>query len=127
LRKAANYRLFTPSSYLEVAKRAALHYFFISQRYPKGRAMMTSVKRLLLTAAAASMVLTPVAAQAKTRAGDSGSIYRVEAAPGLGRDAEGESARRVFRFGPGLFATFVVIGGFVFLFRSSNRDRSPGT
>ena len=89
--------------------------------------MLTSVKRLLLTAAAASMVLTPVAAQAKTRAGDSGAIYSVEAAPGLGRDAEGEAARRVFRFGAGLFATVVVMGGFVFLFRSGNRGRSPGT
>jgi len=89
--------------------------------------MMTSVKRLIMTAAAASMVLTPVAAQANTRAGDSGSIYSVEAAPGFGRSAEGEAARRGFNLGFGLFGLAIVVGGLILVFRSGNNNQSPGT
>lgn len=51
--------------------------------------MMKIVSRAILTAAAVSMAALPIAAQAKTRAGDSGSIYTASA-PGLGRADEGE-------------------------------------
>lgn len=52
--------------------------------------MIKIASRMLLSAAAASMAVLPVVAQANTRAGDSGAIYSVST-PGVGRSAEGES------------------------------------
>jgi hypothetical protein len=46
---------------------------------------------LILAAAAASMALVPVAAQAGTRAGDSAAVYTASASqPGTGRSSSGE-------------------------------------
>lgn len=53
--------------------------------------MTKTVTRIIASVAALSLVATPIVAQAKTRAGDSAATYSAPvAAPGLGRDAEGE-------------------------------------
>lgn len=89
--------------------------------------MMKTVNRLFLTAAAASMAVLPVAAQANTRAGDSGAIYSTSA-PGLGRDAEGEE---VGGSGVGIIlailAAAAVIGGIIVAADSNDDGQSPGT
>ena len=54
--------------------------------------MSKMTQNFLCVLAAAGLVLTPVAAQANTRAGDSASFYGgSQSQPGLGRGAEGES------------------------------------
>lgn len=45
--------------------------------------------RMMMTAAAATMAFAPIAAQAGTRASDSGAVYSVSA-PGVGREDDGE-------------------------------------
>lgn len=51
---------------------------------------MKTLNRMILTAAAASLAFLPVAAQANTRASDSGAMYSTSA-PGIGRESDGES------------------------------------
>lgn len=47
--------------------------------------------KFMAALAAAGLVFTPIAAQANTRAGDSGAIYSPsQVQPGIGRSAEGE-------------------------------------
>lgn len=75
---------------------------------------MKALSRVMLAAAAASMTVLPVVAQAGTRAGDSGATYSVSSvsavsAPGKGRKAEGES----FLFGLGLVFSLFIVGGVV--------------
>jgi hypothetical protein len=65
---------------------------------------MNVVSRFLLGAAAASMTVLPVAAQAGTRASDSSATYSVSA-PGKGRDQKGESV-----FGLALIPSLLVVG-----------------
>lgn len=48
------------------------------------------ISRLLMTAAAAGLAFAPIAANAKTRAGNSAVTYAPVSAPGQGRDADGE-------------------------------------
>lgn len=90
--------------------------------------MMKTVNRMILTAAAASMAVLPVAAQANTRAGDSGAIYSTSA-PGLGRTADGEEVGG----GSGIsiilaiLAAAAVIGGIVYATDSEDDGQSPGT
>lgn len=89
--------------------------------------MMKTATRLVMAAAAASMAMTPIAAQANTRAGDSGSVYSVSAAPGIGRAAEGESAAGGFSIILGLLATAAIIGGMILASSSDDDGQSPGT
>ena len=89
--------------------------------------MMKTVTRLAMAAAAASMAVMPIAAQANTRAGDSGSVYSVESAPGVGRTAEGESAKGGFSIILGLFAAAAIIGGIILASSSDDNGQSPGT
>lgn len=54
--------------------------------------MANAIKSAVLTLAAAGLAVAPVAAQAKTRASDSGPVYTASSAkPGEGRTAKGES------------------------------------
>lgn len=54
---------------------------------------MKFAARLAMTAAAAGLAFAPIAAQANTRAGDSGNFYSASAVsqPGIGREADGEA------------------------------------
>jgi ABC-type sugar transport system substrate-binding protein len=62
--------------------------------------MMKTTARLMLTVAAAGLALSPIAAQANTRASDSNATYSVPSSqPGMGRSADGESI-----VGPGFLA-----------------------
>lgn len=89
--------------------------------------MMKTVNRMIVTAAAASMAVLPVAAQANTRAGDNGAIYSTSA-PGLGRTADGEEVG-----GGGssiilaLIAAGLIIGGIITATDSDDDGQSPGT
>ena len=89
--------------------------------------MMKTVNRVILTAAAASMAVLPVAAQANTRAGDSGAIYSASA-PGLGRADDGEE---VGGSGVGIIlgilAAAAVIAGIIVASDSEDDGQSPGT
>ena len=89
--------------------------------------MIRSVTRIVMTAAAASMALMPIAAQANTRAGDSGSVYSVSAAPGVGRAAEGESISGVFSIILGLLGTAALISVAIFASSSDGDGQSAGT
>ncbi|WP_143736929.1 hypothetical protein [Erythrobacter tepidarius] len=73
------------------------------------------------------MAVMPIAAQANTRAGDSGAVYSVSAAPGLGRAVEGESAKSGFSIILGLLATAAIIGGIILASSSDDNGQSPGT
>jgi hypothetical protein len=89
--------------------------------------MIKTATRLMMAAAAASMAVMPIAAQANTRAGDSGAVYRVAAAPGLARTAEGESARSGSSIILALFAAAAIIGGIILATTSDDNCQSPGT
>jgi hypothetical protein len=89
--------------------------------------MMKTATRIAMAAAAASMAVMPIAAQANTRAGDSGSVYSVSAAPGVGRAAEGESAKGGFSIIIGLLAAAAIVGGVIFASSSDDDGQSPGT
>lgn len=90
--------------------------------------MMKIATRIAMTAAAASMAVLPIAAQANTRAGDSAAVYSVSAAqPGLGRDAEGENAKGGFGIVLGLLAAVAIIGGVFLASDSEDNGQSPGT
>lgn len=89
---------------------------------------MNVVSRIMLAAAAASMTVLPVAAQAGTRAGDNGATYSVSSvsAPGKGRAAKGEGL-----FGLGFGASFFVVIGLTGLLILTvvvvnNNSRTPG-
>lgn len=95
--------------------------------------MSKFITRMMLTAAAASMAVLPVAAQANTRAGDNGVVYSSSSAkPGLGREANGEKLVG-FGFLPLVIGTVgLVISGFLVATEvigedSDGDDQSPGT
>lgn len=53
---------------------------------------MKMISKVLATTAAAVLAIAPAAAQANTRAGDSGKVYSAAASqPGQGKDAKGEN------------------------------------
>ncbi len=94
--------------------------------------MMKNASRMMLAAAAASMAVMPIAAQANTRAGDSGAVYSTSnAQPGLAREANGEklaAGGSIFLLLGALAAAITglliatdVIGG------DDDDDQSPGT
>lgn len=90
-----------------------------------GTAMMKTFSRMMLAAAAATLAVTPIAAQAGTRASDNGAVYSVSQ-PGLGREAEGEE----FIFGLGFLLSFLIVSGTVLatvVFVETVLDQSPGT
>lgn len=84
--------------------------------------------RFAMTAAAASLAVLPIAAQANTRASDSTAVYSVSAAqPGIGRAAEGESAKGGFGIVLGLLAAALIVGGIFLASDSEDNGQSPGT
>lgn len=89
--------------------------------------MFKIASRMAMAAAAATMAIAPVAAQASTRAGDNGSVYSVSSAPAIGRAAEGEQAGSGFSIILALFAGAAIIGGIVFASSSDDNGQSPGT
>ena len=92
----------------------------------EAQTMTKTVNRMLLAATAASMALLPIAAQASTRAGDSGSVYGVSA-PGLGRAATGEALESDEGIVLALIGGGLVIGGIIFASESDDEGQSPGT
>jgi hypothetical protein len=69
--------------------------------------MIKTVSRMMAATAALGLVAAPIMAQANTRAGDSSAVYSVSnAAPGLGRAAEGEGIQNK---GPGII--LLLLGG----------------
>ncbi len=83
--------------------------------------------RAVMAAAAAAMVIAPVAAQANTRAGDTGSVYRVPASkPGVGRAAKGESNSGGETILIALLATAAIIGGIIIAADTGDNKQSPG-
>lgn len=89
--------------------------------------MMKFASRLIMAATAASMAVMPIAAQANTRAGDSGSVYSTVAAPGTGRSAEGESFESATSIIIAILAAAAVITGIVFASETNDNGQSPGT
>ncbi|MBI1402424.1 MAG: hypothetical protein GC147_04345 [Porphyrobacter sp.] len=90
--------------------------------------MIKTASRMMTAAAAASMVIAPVALQANTRAGDSGAMYSAPAAqPGLGREADGESIAGAGTIVIGLLATAAVVVGIIKATSSEDEGQSPGT
>lgn len=91
--------------------------------------MMKTMTRILAATAAMGLAFAPIAAQANTRAGDSGAVYSVSnAAPGIGRDAEGESfvgipIAALLIGGVALVTTIVAFADTT----TGNNDQSPGT
>lgn len=89
--------------------------------------MIKTATRMMFAAAAAGMVFAPIAAQAGTRAGDSGAVYSASAAPGMGRAADGESLSSGTSIILALLAAGLVISGIVFATDSDDDGQSPGT
>lgn len=85
--------------------------------------MKNFATKAILSAAMASLAIAPIAASAKTRAGDSTAIYATSSNPGLGRAAKGE---KVVDDGViiGILLVGVLIGGIVLL---DDGNVSPGT
>lgn len=87
--------------------------------------MIKTTSRLVMTAAAASLAFAPIAASAKTRAADSGTVYTPAAsAPGQGRAAEGERL-----VAPGVLAAILAAAaaiGVVIIIDSDDDNQSPG-
>lgn len=93
--------------------------------------MFKSTSKLMLAAAAFGLAVAPIAAQAKTRAGDSNSVYvaNAKSAPGQGKDAEGEKLGS----GADLLAAILVslwAAGIIVIVADGDDDgdrQSPGT
>ena len=90
--------------------------------------MTKTLSRLALGAAAAGLAITPIAAQANTRAGDSARTYTAaaESQPGIGRTAE----RQRVAGGADVFALILVglwAAGVAFAIADDGPDQSPGT
>ncbi len=90
--------------------------------------MIKTASRMMMGVAAAVLVVAPVAAQANTRAGDSGAVYSVSSsAPGLGREAKGESLNDGIAIIIALLAAAAIISGIVIAVDSDNDGQSAGT
>lgn len=84
---------------------------------------MNTVSRIMLAAAASSLAISPVAAQAGTRASEGSSL----SAPGLGRTAEGESIKRgASTVVLAILASGLIIAGIVSASKSKDKGQSPG-
>jgi hypothetical protein len=87
---------------------------------------MTIFKQAIVAAASASMMLAPVAAQAKTRAGDNSPVLTSTAAkPGIGRSAKGEKVGGSSIL-IAILAAAAVVGAIV-VATDGDDDVSPGT
>lgn len=87
--------------------------------------MMKMTSRLMFATAAAGLAFAPVAAQANTRAGDSGVVYSAPVSdPGAGRSAEGEEV-----IGSGFLAAILaaIAAAGVIIIIDDDDDQSPGT
>jgi hypothetical protein len=90
--------------------------------------MIKTVSRVMFAAAAASMAFAPIAAQAGTRAGDSGAVYSASSSvPGMGREDNGESLKSGLSIVLALIASGLIITGIVFASQSDDDGQSPGT
>lgn len=89
--------------------------------------MIKTASRIVFAAAAASMAMTPIAAQAGTRAGDTTAVYSAAAVPGIGRSAEGESLAGGSDIIIALLAAAAIIAGLVLASDSDDNGQSPGT
>lgn len=97
--------------------------------------MKNAMSRLAINAALACMVFAPIAAQAKTRAGDSGVVYSQSAIsqPGMGRSVDGmnianpdeDEAAGVLRVLLAIFGGAAVIAALISI--DDEDDQSPGT
>lgn len=91
--------------------------------------MSKTIQKVLAAVAAAGLAFTPIAAQANTRAGDSGAFYSgSQSQPGQGRTASGESIAG----GADILALILVglwVTGVVLAFADDDDDifnQSPG-
>lgn len=85
--------------------------------------MIKIVNRAIFAFAAMSLAALPIAAQANTRAGDSGAVYNVPASS-LGRSSEGESVGVATALTIALLAASIIIGSIVVA--SDTDGQSPG-
>lgn len=89
------------------------------------------ITRLALSAAAASMAIAPIAAQANTRAGSSGTFYSSSVSqPGTGRSVDGEEIAGIPAILAIVFAA-ATIAGIVIIAEDDDDDddddnQSPG-
>lgn len=90
--------------------------------------MKKTLSRIMLAAAASSLAITPVVAQAGTRASQSAATYSVSG-PGKGRDAKGESLTPAFTIFLGILALGTIAATVAAVASGSSDDsgRSPGT
>ena len=82
------------------------------------------MSRLLMTAAAAGLAFAPIAATAKTRAGNSAVTYAPVSAPGQGRDADGEKL-----VAPGILVAILsaaAAAGVIVIIDDGDDNQSPG-
>lgn len=93
--------------------------------------MRKTAQKLLAALAVGSLVMTPVAAQANTRAGDSSSFYTSsQVQPGLGRSSDGEgiageSGDIIALILVGLWATGIIVI-VADIGDDDNENQSPG-
>ncbi len=87
---------------------------------------MKKFSKAVLSAAALSLAVLPVAAQAGTRAGDSaGAFTAATSAPGLGRNTKGEKVG-----GTGVVLGLLAVAGIaagIYIAVDSEQAQSPGT
>lgn len=84
---------------------------------------MKTLSRMMLAAAASSLAIAPVAAQAGTRASEGASI----SAPGQARSAKGEKAKSGSTIILALLASGLIVTGIAFSASSKDKGQSPGT
>ena len=90
---------------------------------------MKTVSRIIFAVAASSLAIAPIAAQAGTRASDSGSVYSLSSLGAGGAsnsvsDDDDDDAGFVIL---GLLSAAAIITGIVFATQSDDRGQSPGT
>lgn len=88
--------------------------------------MMKTASRMIAAAAAASLAIAPIAAQAGTRAGDSNAVYNAVSAPGVGRDAQGEGVSKAASLLLALLAAGAAVTAIIIATDNDNEDATPG-
>lgn len=87
---------------------------------------MKIASSLMLAAGAASLAIAPIAAQAATRAGDSGSMFSLSS-PGAGRTAAGERDAEAGSIILAIGAGAAIIAAIVVAANNKDKGQSPGT